>query len=138
MKRLMKKRIKAMAIDTVITMGVTAALEPLFRNKLKNKAAYDALAPSLIFWGLEYAQMRMSGQTIGHKMAGIVIDTTDGRALSSEQILKRLVHRDSISTISYLRDREKYDFYEGTKLPHDLYADTVVKEYFKEKMEPKL
>jgi uncharacterized RDD family membrane protein YckC len=138
MKRLMKKRIKAMAIDTVITMGVTAALEPLFRNKLKNKAAYDALAPSLIFWGLEYAQMRMSGQTIGHKMAGIVIDTTEGSALSSEQILKRLVHRDSISTISYLRDREKYDFYEGTKLPHDLYADTVVKEYFKEKMEPKL
>ncbi|WP_282020274.1 RDD family protein [Planomicrobium okeanokoites] len=138
MKRIMKKRIKAMAIDTVITMGVTAALEPLFRNKLKNKAAYDAFAPSLIFWGLEYAQMRMSGQTIGHKMAGIVIDTTDGRALSSEQILKRLVHRDSISTISYLRDREKYDFYEGTKLPHDLYADTVVKEYFKEKMEPKL
>lgn len=131
MNRLMKKRIKAMAIDTAITMGVTALLEPLVRNKLKNKAVYDAVAPSLIFWGLEYAQMRMSGQTIGHKAAGIVIDTTDGSEMTSTQILKRLVHRDCISMISYLRDREKYAFYEGTKLPHDLFADTVVKEYLK-------
>ena len=129
MNRLMKKRIKAMAIDTAITMGVTALLEPLVRNKLKNKAVYDAVAPSLIFWGLEYAQMRISGQTIGHKAAGIVIDTTDGSEMTSTQILKRLVHRDTISTLSYLRDRDKYDFYEGTKLPHDVYADTVVKEY---------
>lgn len=131
MNRLMKKRMKAMAIDTAVTMGITALLEPVVRNKLKNKAVYDAVAPSLIFWGLEYAQMRLSGQTIGHKAAGIVIDTTDGSEMTSTQILKRLVHRDSISTISYLRDRQKYDFYEGTKLPHDLYADTVVKEYLK-------
>lgn len=131
MNRLMKKRIKAMAVDTAITMGITAILEPLVRNKLKNKAVYDTVAPSLIFWGLEYAQLRMSGQTIGHKAAGIVIDTTDGSELTSTQILKRLVHRDSISMLSYLRDRDKYDFYEGTKLPHDLYADTVVKEYLK-------
>lgn len=129
MNRLMKKRIKAMAIDTAITMGATALLEPLVRNKLKNKAVYDAVAPSLIFWGLEYAQIRLSGQTIGHKAAGIVIDTTDGSELTSGQILKRLIHRDTVSTLSYLRDRAKYDFYEGTKLPHDLYADTVVKEY---------
>ncbi len=137
MKKLMKQRIKAMAIDTAITMGITFALDPLLRNKLKNKAAYDAIAPTLIFWGLEYTQLRTSGQTIGHKAAGIVIDTTDGSALSSSQIVKRLIHRDTISTISYLRDREKYDFYEGTKLPHDVYANTVVKEYFKENMEPK-
>lgn len=131
MNRLMKKRMKAMAVDTAVTMGVTVLLEPLVRNKLKNKTVYDAVAPSLIFWGMEYAQMRVSGQTIGHKAAGIVIDTTDGSALTSIQILKRLVHRDTISTVSYLRDRQKYDFYEGTKLPHDLYANTVVKEYLK-------
>ena len=131
MKRLMKKRMKAIAIDTAISVGVSLMLEPLVRNKLKNKVVYDTVVPSLLFWGLEYAQMRMSGQTIGHKMAGIIIDTTDGSAMSSEQILKRLLHRDSISTLSYLKDRGKYDFYEGTKLPHDLYADTVVKEYLK-------
>jgi uncharacterized RDD family membrane protein YckC len=138
MKRLMKKRITAMAIDTAITIGVAAALEPLFRNKMKDKITYDTVMPTVIFWGLEYAQMRTNGQTIGHKIAGIVVDTTDGSALSSEQIVRRLLHRDSISMISYLRDRGKYAFYEGTKLPHDLYADTVVKEYFKDKMEPKL
>lgn len=138
MNKLMKKRMKAMAIDMAISMGVSIALEPLVRNKLKNKAAYDAVAPTLIFWGLEYAQLRMSGQTVGHKAAGIVIDTTDGSALSSEQIFKRLMHRDTISILSYLKDRGKYDFYEGTKFPHDLYADTVVKEYLKETMEPKL
>ncbi|WP_033540975.1 RDD family protein [Planococcus sp. CAU13] len=138
MKRLMKKRLKAAVIDTTITMGVLAVMEPLVRNKLKNKAVYDIFAPSLVYWGLEYAQLRMNGQTIGHKAAGMVIDTTDGSAMSSEQILKRVVHRDLISPFSYLRDRAKYDFYEGTKLPHDLYADTVVKEYLKETMEPKL
>lgn len=129
MNRLLKKRLKAMAIDTTITMSATALLEPLFRNKLKNKVVYDTVAPSLIFWGLELAQMRISGQTIGQKAVGIVVDTTDGSQLTSSQILKRLVHRDTVSILSYLRDRDKYDFYEGTKLPHDLYADTVVKEY---------
>lgn len=137
MKVLVKKRIKAMAVDTAIAMSIMALLEPIVRKNLKSKAAYDTFAPTLIFWGLEYAQMRLSGQTIGHKVAGIVIDTTDGSAMSSEQIVKRLIHRDSISMFSYLRDRDKYEFYEGTKLPHDIYADTVVKEYLKETMTPK-
>ncbi|MCM3611865.1 RDD family protein [Planococcus sp. MERTA32b] len=138
MDKLMKKRFKAMAIDIAISTGVTLVLDPLIRNKIKNKALYDIVVPTAVFWGLEYAQLRSSGQTIGHKAAGIVIDTTDGSALGSEQIMKRLLHRDSISTFSYLKDREKFAFYEGTKLPHDLYADTVVKEYLKESMEPKL
>lgn len=131
MNKLMKKRMKATAVDTAISIGIVSALEPLVRKKVKNKAVYDAIAPSLVFWGLEFAQMRFSGQTVGQKVAGIIIDTTDGSALSNEQILKRLIHRDTISTFAYLRDRPKYDFYEGTKLPHDLYADTVVKEYLK-------
>lgn len=138
MNKLMKKRLKAMAIDIAISTGVTLVLDPLIRKRIKNKAAYDVIVPTVVFWGLEYAQLRTKGQTVGHKAAGIVIDTTDGSALGTEQIMKRLMHRDSISTLSYLADREKFAFYEGTKLPHDLYADTVVKEYLKETMEPKL
>lgn len=138
MNKLMKKRLKAMAIDIAISTGVTLVLDPLIRKRIKNKAAYDVIVPTVVFWGLEYAQLRAKGQTVGHKAAGIVIDTTDGSALGTEQIMKRLMHRDSISTLSYLADREKFAFYEGTKLPHDLYADTVVKEYLKETMEPKL
>lgn len=138
MNKLMKKRLKAMAIDIAISTGVTLVLDPLIRKRIKNKAAYDVIVPTVVFWGLEYAQLRMKGQTVGHKAAGIVIDTTDGSALGTEQIMKRLMHRDSISTLSYLADREKFAFYEGTKLPHDLYADTVVKEYLKETMKPKL
>ncbi|WP_203334511.1 RDD family protein [Planococcus beigongshangi] len=132
MNKLMKKRLKAMAIDLAISTGVTVILDPLLRNKVKNKAAYDVIVPTAVFWGLEYAQLLARGQTVGHKAAGIIIDTTDGSAISSEQIIKRILHRDSISTFSYLKDRGKYEFYEGTKLPHDLYADTVVKEYLKE------
>lgn len=128
----MKKRLKAMAIDLAISTGVTVILDPLLRNKVENKAAYDVIVPTAVFWGLEYAQLLARGQTVGHKAAGIIIDTTDGSAISSEQIIKRILHRDSISTFSYLKDRGKYEFYEGTKLPHDLYADTVVKEYLKE------
>lgn len=132
MNKLMKKRLKAMAIDLAISTGVTVILDPLLRNKVENKAAYDVIVPTAVFWGLEYAQLLARGQTVGHKAAGIIIDTTDGSAISSEQIIKRILHRDSISTFSYLKDRGKYEFYEGTKLPHDLYADTVVKEYLKE------
>lgn len=132
MNKLMKKRLKAMAIDIAISTGVTLVLDPLIRRRIKNKAAYDVIVPTVVFWGLEYAQLLARGQTVGHKAAGIIIDTTDGSAISSEQIIKRILHRDSISTFSYLKDRGKYEFYEGTKLPHDLYADTVVKEYLKE------
>lgn len=128
MNSLSKKRAKAILIDTAISTAVSFAVEPFLRKKVKNEFVHAVLTPTFIFWGLEYAQLRLSGQTAGQKAMAIEIRSEDGGELESEQILKRLMHRDFSSTIMYLRDRDKFDAYEGEKFPHDLYAHTVVKE----------
>jgi uncharacterized RDD family membrane protein YckC len=128
MHSLTKKRAKAMAIDTAISAAATAALEPLLRKKIKSEVFFNAVAPSLFFWGLEYVQLRLSGQTVGQKIAGIEIQSEEGEGLTTEQILKRSMHRDLASPFVYLKDRRRYDAYEGAKFPHDLYAGTAVKE----------
>lgn len=128
MNSLAKKRAKAILIDTAISTAVSLAVEPFLRKKVKNEFVHTVLTPTFIFWGLEYAQLRLNGQTVGHKTMGIEIRSEDGGELASEQILKHVAHRDFASTILYLRDRDKYDAYEGAKYPHDFYADTFVEE----------
>ena len=128
MNSLAKKRAKAILIDTAISTGVSFAAETVLRKKVKSEFALIVLMPTLVLWGLEYAQLRLSGQTIGQKALGIEIQSEDGGEPTSEQILKRVVHRDFASSFVYLRDRSKYDAYEGAKFPHDLYSHTFVKE----------
>lgn len=128
MNELMKKRAKAILIDTAISTAATLTLEPLFKKEVKNSFLYTMVVPTAIFWGLEYAQLRTRGQTVGQKVMGIEIRDEAGGEPSPEQILKRLVHRDTVSTISFLKDREQFDAYNGEKFPHDIYSHTVVKE----------
>lgn len=128
MNELTKKRMKAILIDTVISTVVSSALEPLLKKKTKSSFVYTVVSPSVVFWGLEYAQLRLSGQTIGQKLMNIEVQNENGGEPTSEQILKRMVHRDMVSSIVYLKDRAAYDVYQGEKFPHDLYAHTMVKE----------
>ena len=128
MHDLTKKRTKAVLIDLVISTAASLALEQLLRKKIKSEAFHTIALPSLVFWGLEYAQLRLKGQTVGQKALGIKVESEDGSELTGDQILKRAVHRDTISSVSYLCDRKKYDVYEGEKFPHDIYSNTVVKE----------
>jgi len=128
MNELTKKRVKAGLIDTAISTAVSFAIEPLLKRKAKSSFIYTVVSPTVIFWGLEYAQMRLKGQTIGHKMMGIEVQNEAGGEPAPEQILERMVHRDTVSPFFYLKDRAHYDRYEGEKFPHDLYSYTVVKE----------
>ncbi|MDQ0429528.1 putative RDD family membrane protein YckC [Planomicrobium stackebrandtii] len=128
MNELTKKRGKAILIDTVISSVISFALEPLLKKNTKSSFVYTVVSPSVIFWGLEYAQLRLSGQTIGQKLMSIEVQNENGGEPTSKQILKRMVHRDTVSPIVYLKDRDAYDAYQGEKLPHDLYAHTMVKE----------
>lgn len=125
---LMKKRVKASLIDSFVASSISLVTEPLLRKKVKNEMVINVLVPTFLTWGLEYAQLRLNGQTLGQKAMGIAIESENGSGLTSEQILKRMIHRDSISSFGYLKDREKYAIYSGAKYPHDLYAGTVVKE----------
>lgn len=131
MEPLMKKRIKALLIDSLVSSAASLTVEGVFRAATKNKKnvgtefCYNVVLPTVTFWGLEYIQLRRSGQTVGHKLQGIMIESEDGTALTDEQIVKRLIHRDSVSTFAYLKDRTSFD---GSRLPHDLYAGTVLKE----------
>lgn len=128
MHKLTKKRLKAVMIDSVISTVVTAAVEPILRKKIKNETFLQVAVPTLVFWGLEYAQLRLQGQTLGQKALGIRIESEDGNELTNEQILKRVLHRDTIGPVVYLRDHGKYTEHEGGKFPHDAYAHTFVKE----------
>lgn len=131
MEPLIKKRMKALLIDSLVSSAASLAVEGVFRAATKNKKnagtefCYNVVLPTVTFWGMEYLQLRRSGQTIGHKMQGITIESKDGMALTDEQIVKRLIHRDSVGTFAYLKDRKTFD---GERLPHDFYAGTVVKE----------
>ena len=128
MNELTKKRAKALLIDTAISTAVSFAVEPLLKRKTKNSFIYTVVSPTVIFWGLEYAQMRLKGQTVGHKVMGIEVQNEAGGEPTTEQILERMIHRDTVSPFVYLKDRAHYDAYEGEKFPHDLYSYTVVKE----------
>lgn len=128
MNELTKKRGKAILIDTAISTAATLALEPFFKKETKKSFLYTMAVPTAIFWGLEYVQLRTRGHTIGQKAMGIEIRDEAGGELNSEQILKRLIHRDTVATISYLKDREQFDAQNGARFPHDIYSGTVVKE----------
>lgn len=128
MDNLMKKRMKGMLIDTAISTAVSVAVEQATKKKVKNIFFHAVVAPSVVLYGLEYAQLRISGQTIGQKAVGIKVQSETGGELTPEQIVKRMVHRDTASSIVYLKDRKKYNAFGGAKFPHDVYAETVVKE----------
>ncbi|HSI68359.1 MAG TPA: RDD family protein [Planococcus sp. (in: firmicutes)] len=128
MQELAKKRVKAILIDTAISTVATLALEPLFTKKVKSGFLYTMVMPTAIFWGLEYAQLRTRGQTVGQKVVGIEIRNEVGGEPSPEQIMKRIIHRDTVAPLIYLKNREQYDVFEGEKFPHDVYSQTVVKE----------
>ncbi|MCJ1907681.1 RDD family protein [Planococcus ruber] len=128
MDRLTKKRVKGILIDTAVSTAVSIAIEQAMKKKVKNSFFYAVAAPSLVLYGLEYAQLRRSGQTIGHKAAGIQIQNENGGELTPEQIIKRMLYRDTASSIVYLKDPKTYNASGGAIFPHDVYAGTVVKE----------
>ena len=39
-----------------------------------------------------------------------------------------MLYRDTISTFDYLKDRHAFEGKDGSELPHDRFAETVVKE----------
>lgn len=128
MYRVTKKRAKALLIDSVIAATVSLGAELLLKKRIKSPFFHQIVSPSLVFWGLEYAQLRVNGQTVGQKAIGIALKDEAGGELSAEQILKHIVHRDTIGAFMYVKNRARYDSYKGEKYPHDLYAHTVVKE----------
>ena len=125
MDKLLKKRGKAFAVDLMVSAAVTAAVEPLLRKKIKQEWFHALITPTAVFWGLEYAQLKTCGQTVGHKTAGIKIENADGGELTGEQILKRVAHRDSVMALQWFKERGQET---SAQMPHDRYAHTVVRE----------
>ncbi|WP_077596899.1 RDD family protein [Oceanobacillus kimchii] len=128
MKAITKKRTKAYFIDLAISTAVTIGVEQLMRKKIKSEAVHALVTPTVVMWGLEYAQLRRCGQTIGYKQTGLKIEGTDGQAPTPNQIIKRMAYRDCLSTFKYLGDRKGFEGKDGSVLPQDTYAETIVKE----------
>lgn len=126
MNELTKKRAMAMGIDTVVSSIVSSALEPLVKKGVKGSFVPAVILPSVVLWGLEAAQISLFGQTLGQKAVGIKVITEDGEKPEAGQILKRAMHRDTVSAVSYLKHRKEFDISGGIVFPHDRYAETLV------------
>ena len=126
MNELTKKRVMAMGIDTVMSSVVSSALEPLVKKKVKGSFVPIVILPYVVLWGIEAAQISLFGQTLGQRAVGIKIITEDGGKPEAGQILKRSMHRDSVSAIPYLKNRKAFDANGGIAFPHDQYAETLV------------
>lgn len=127
MDELTKKRLKAMLIDMAVSSAVSSAFEPLVKKKAKTGFVPNVIMPSVVLWGLEAAEIGLAGQTIGQKAMGIKLVTADGGKPTTGQLLKRAMHRDSLSSMSYLKDRKSFEGNGGAVFPHDRFAGTFVK-----------
>ncbi|MDN4493470.1 RDD family protein [Ureibacillus aquaedulcis] len=128
MKAITKKRRNAFLIDLAISGAVNAGVEYLLRKKIKNEAFHALVTPTAVLWTLEYVQLRKSGQTLGYKAAGLVMENASGADITPAQIVKRMAYRDLIGTVDYVFRRKSFEGQNGEILPHDRVAGTVVKE----------
>ena len=128
MKSITKKRLAAVMIDSVVATTVALGVEYVLRKKVKNEFVHTVVTPNVVFWGLEYAQLRKSGQTLGYKAMGLALENEDGSKPTDAQIAKRIMYRDTISTFDYLKERKHFAEQDGASLPHDRFAHTLVKE----------
>ena len=128
MKAITKKRTKAVLIDSVISGVASVGVEYFLKKKIKNEAFHALVTPTLVMWSLEYAQLKTCGQTLGYKTMGLALENENGSELTSGQIIKRMAYRDSLSTFKYMKDRKAFEGEDGSVLPHDEVAGTVVRE----------
>lgn len=128
MKALTKKRAKAYCIDVVISTAVTGVIEYILRKKIKNEAFHAIVTPTVIMGSLECVQLVRNGQTIGYKKMGLVLESENHKALTTKQVVKRIMYRDALSTLKYLTNRKKFEGKDGEVLPHDAFVGTVVKQ----------
>lgn len=128
MKSLTKKRTKAYFIDLAVSTAFTGVIEYFLRKKIKNEAFHALVTPSVIMSSIECVQLVKSGQTIGYKKMGLVLEAEDGSDVTTKQVVKRLVFRDSLSTFKYILNRKSFEKKDGAVLPHDSFAKTIVRE----------
>lgn len=128
MNTMTKKRMAAITIDAVVSSVVSLGVEYVLRKKIKSEFVHAFVTPTATMWALEYAQLRTSGQTLGYKAMGLALENEDGTPLTDGQIAKRILYRDTISTIDYVKDRAHFDEQDGASFPHDRFSHTIVKE----------
>ncbi|MGJ9457328.1 RDD family protein [Oceanobacillus sp. CF4.6] len=128
MKAITKKRTGGFLLDMAISSAVTAGVEYFLRKKVKNEMVHILITPTIVLWTLEYTQLRKTGQTIGYKKIGLVLENEDGSDLTSRQIMKRMAYRDTLSTLDYLKNHKEFEKQDGSILPHDRFSGTIVRE----------
>lgn len=128
MKTVTKKRLKAYLIDLAISTTVVGVTEYILRKKVKSEMVHAIVTPSVLTYALEGIQLYRSGQTVGYKKMGLVLESTDGGALTNTQIVKRVLYRETLNGVKYVLNRSAFEKDGGRRLPHDVFAGTVVKE----------
>lgn len=128
MRDITKKRVKAYLIDLAVSTTVSLVTESILEKKFKSPTYYNLVHPTLIQWSLEYAQLKRGGQTLGYRLTGLKLESTNGEQLTSSQVLKRMAYRDSIGAYSYFKNRERFEGEDGSQFPYEHAAGVKVRE----------
>lgn len=119
MKPLTKKRTQAVLIDGIVAGLLSYGIEQIVRKKVKNEFVHTVITPTLVSYALEACQMRRGGQTLGYKLMGLELKNDDGTPVTARQTVRRALHRDTRSVVSYVKDRNHFERENGAILPHD-------------------
>lgn len=128
MKEITKKRLKASFIDGAVYYAGSLVLEHFLKKKIKNEAITAPVASIASQYILEYAQFKTCGQTLGFKLQGLELASENGTPLTSQQLVKRMIERDTKSTWKYVFDKENFEKLDGAVFPHDEASGTIVKQ----------
>lgn len=122
-----KRRIGAYIINQAVYFGLSAFIEKTVLRRVKSEVVHAVVTqPTISFLG-EVAQLKLlNGKTIGGQIFGIQVESENGLPLTTKQIVRRTVYRDTVSLFK-IRPYWKPFLDNGQRLPEDDFARTIVR-----------
>lgn len=126
MDDVMKRRMMAGVIDEVINNVASEVVEQVVLKRIKSKTFHALVTKTVVSWVIEGVQLKlMNGQTLGDRALKLRVQSTNGLPLTTEQIVKRILYRETVAPLKLFKDRSRY-MEAGARLPQDEYAETIV------------
>ena len=122
-----KRRIGAYIINQAVYLGLSVVIEKTVLRRVKSEVVHAVVTqPTISFLG-EVAQLKLlNGKTVGGRICGIQVESENGLPLTTKQIVRRTVYRDTVSLFK-IRPYWKPFLENGQRLPEDDFARTIVR-----------
>ncbi|UKS54749.1 RDD family protein [Exiguobacterium acetylicum] len=122
-----KRRIGAYIINQAVYLGLSVVIEKTVLRRVKSEVIHAVVTqPTISFLG-EIAQLKLlNGKSIGGQICGIQVEDKNGLPLTTKQVVRRTVYRDTVSLFK-IRPYWKPFLEDGQRLPEDDFAQTIVR-----------